>query len=211
MSPPQQLPHRPPSRHVGPFSPSPCPPRSLPPLSRPRLRTPLRLCGAPPILLAVFRIRRLLLSSSGPITSAILYLLSKASIPVSCATSPGLGGGCCFPCRGSCPCAPSGAVSLAREEVPHARASPLSSRDGDPAPSLAQLFYSPRVPSLRSFDVGVRYHYRVRLLGHLTETGLALHGLDARSHRRAQSPHPLAGAAGIALLRYRPHPRPLPW
>ena len=93
--------------------------------------TPLRLCGPPRIPLSVFRIRRLLFSS-GPITSAILYLISKASIPVSCAASPGLGGGCCFPCRVSCPCAPSGAFSLACREVPPTRASLLSSRDSPP-------------------------------------------------------------------------------
>ena len=154
-------------------------------------------------------------SSSGPSTSAILHLHPKASILVSCAASPGLGSSCCFPCRGSCPCTPSGAFFLACGEVPPNRASLLSSRDGTlgafVGSALLRLFYSPRVPSLTSCGACARSHCRVQLLGLLTETGLALHDLDARSHCRAQSPHLLAGALGIALVRYRPQPRPLPW
>ena len=71
-------------------------------------------------------------TSSGAGTTVAFCFLPKASIPVSCAASPGLGGGYCFPCRGSCPCAPSGAFSLACGEVSPIRASLLSSRDGAP-------------------------------------------------------------------------------
>ena len=67
-------------------------------------------------------------SSSGTSTSAILYLHPMASILVSCTASPGLGGSCCFPCGGSCPCAPSGAFSLSCGQVPPTRASLFSSR-----------------------------------------------------------------------------------
>ena len=72
-------------------------------------------------------------SSSGPSTSAILYLHPKASIPVYCAASPGVGGSRCFPCRGSCPCAPSAASSLACGQVPPTRSSLSSPRDGNPS------------------------------------------------------------------------------
>ena len=79
-----------------------------------------------------------------------------------------------------------------------------------PAPLLVQLPLR-LIPSPRgSLRVGPRSHHRVRLLGPLTETDLAVHGLDARSHRRAQSPIPLAGAVCVALLSYRSQPRPLP-
>ena len=59
-------------------------------------------------------------SSSGASKLVIVCLLCKASIPASFATSPGLGGGCCFLCRGSCPCPPFGELPLVREEYPPA-------------------------------------------------------------------------------------------
>ena len=146
-------------------------------------------------------------SSSGPITSAMLYLIPKTSIPVSGVASPGLGGCCCFSCRGSCPCAPSGAFSFACGEVPPTRASLLSSRDRAPRPSLVQLLLR-LIPSPRgSLRIGPRSHHRVRLLGPLTETDLVVHGLDARSHSRGQSPHLLSGAVCVVRLRYKSQPR----
>ena len=148
-------------------------------------------------------------TSSGAGTTVTFYLLRKVS--------PDLGGRCCcccFTCRGSSPCAPFGAFFLACGEAPPRRAVLFSSRDGDPSAivgaAAAALIHSPRVLPLRSFDVRIRPHCRARLLSPLTGTCLAFSVLDAGSNRRAQSPHPLAGAVRTALLRYWPQPRPLP-
>ena len=104
-------------------------------------------------------------------------------------------------------------LSRAGKSLPLAQACFLLGM-ASPAPSLVQpllqLIHSPRVSPLRSFGVRARPHCRVRLLGPLTETCLAFPGLDARSHHRAQSPHPLAGAVveiavspTLARLGYR--------
>ena len=83
-------------------------------------------------------------------------------------------------------------LSRVKMPLPLARARcPLGT--APPAPSLVQLCCAcftllECLLYLRPFDIGATYHYCVRLLGPLTETGLALHGLDALSHRRTQSP-----------------------
>ena len=112
--PPEQPPHQPSSSHVGFSSTSPCPPRSTPPLSRPRLRTSLRrLCGAPRIFLDIYSIGRHL---SGAGTTVTFCLLPNSSLELG-------GCSCCFPCRGFCPCAPYHAFSLACGEISPTRAS----------------------------------------------------------------------------------------
>ena len=103
--------------------------------------------------------------------------------------------------------------SLSRVEKFHpTRAILLSSRDGAPGAIVGEAAATPVLLSSSAFSkvFGCRrkISLRVRLLSPLTETGLAIHGLDARSHRRAQSLHPLAMAVGIALLRYWFQPRP---
>ena len=192
--PSEQPPHQSPSCHVGSSSTSPCPPRSPPPLSRPRLRTRFRLCGAPRILLEIVGIRRHLLGCGH---NSDILLAPKAS--------PDLRGYCCycFPCRGPCPGAPSGAFSLACGEVPPTRSSLFISRDGAPgaivgaaaaaadslAPSASsEVFWCPSTTSMscpvaQSSD---RDLFSVPLLGRAIPSSV-------------QSPHPLAGAVLVAV------------